>query len=228
MNNENRPINDFMKEIHEKNKTLISEFYKNQDIQFKNTEAILICFSSQGIFDCREKFNHLPIMADAMFEFSIQFNEIMHEIATLLYWDSHDKGCLGINAVNVARKLNLFTPLELDHLEGKTTSLYIYLSKASKEMVQTLIFFKFFSQRQFIISEDMMKKIPAESRKEAMLSMINFTDDTNVLHRILDYLCIKDDYMWYFSPTKIEAYDFNEEIRKDNTLFKFQYPNEEE
>ena len=73
-----------------------------------------------------------------------------------------------------------------------------------------------------------MKKIPAESRKEAMLSMINFTDDTNVLHRILDYLCIKDDYMWYFSPTKIEAYDFNEEIRKDNTLFKFQYPNEEE
>lgn len=85
MNNENLSINDFMKEIHEKNKTLISEFYKNQDIQFKNTEAILICFSSQGIFDCREKFNHLPIMADAMFEFSIQFNEIMHEIATLLY-----------------------------------------------------------------------------------------------------------------------------------------------
>ncbi len=228
MNNENLPVNDLMKEIHEKNKTLISEFYKYQDIQSKNTEAILICFSSQGIFDCREKFNHLPIMADTMFEFSIQFNEIMHEIATLLYWDSNDRGCLGINAVNVARKLNLFTPLELDQLEGKTTSLYIYLPKASKEMAQTLIFFKFFAQRQFIISEDMMKKIPVESRKEAMLSMINYTGDTNVLHRILDYLCIKDNYMWYFSPTKIEAYDFEEEIQKDDTLFKFHYPNEEE
>ena len=183
MNNENLPINDFMKEIHEKNKTLISEFYKNQDIQFKNTEAILICFSSQGIFDCREKFNHLPIMADAMFEFSIQFNEIMHEIATLLYWDSHDKGCLGISAVNVARKLNLFTPLELDHLEGKTTSLYIYLSKASKEMVQTLIFFKFFAQRQFIISEDMMKKLLSKMN----LSLLGLTILYSILGCIMIY-----------------------------------------
>lgn len=228
MNNENLPVNDVMKEIHEKYENVMSTFYKYRNIQSKNTEAILICFSSQGNFDCKEKFNHLPIMADAMFEFSIQFDKLIHELMTILYWNDTDKGCLGIDAIRVAHKLNLFTPLEIDQLEGKTTSFYIYLPKASKEMVQTLIFFRFFAQRQFIISEDMMKKIPVESRKDALISMTKYTNDTSVFHKIMEYLCIQDNYMWYFSPTKIEAYDFEEEIQKDDTLFKFQYPDEEE
>ena len=73
-----------------------------------------------------------------------------------------------------------------------------------------------------------MKKIPVESRKDALISMTKYTNDTSVFHKIMEYLCIQDNYMWYFSPTKIEAYDFEEEIQKDDTLFKFQYPDEEE
>ena len=214
------PVTDIYNEIMEKHVTSLSEFYKSQDIKSSDTDAILICFSSQGIFNCREKFNKLPITEDAMFEFSISFNRLMHQLMTLLYWNSTDKGCLGINAVQVARKLNLFTSLELDQIEGKTTSLYIYLPLATKEMVQTLIFFRFFAQRQFMIPQDMMNKIPVDSRREAMESMTDFCNDTSVFCKVLEYLDLQEKYMWYITPDKIASYDFDDMIEHD-TMYPF-------
>lgn len=209
------PVTDIYNEFMGKHVTSLSEFYKSQEINSSDTDAILICFSSQGNFDCREKFAKLPITGDAMFEFSISFNSLMHQLMTLLYWNSTDKGCLGIDAVRVARKLNLFTSLELDQIEGKTNSLYIYLPFATKEMVQTLIFFRFFAQRQFIIPQDMMDKIPIDSRREAMESMTDFCNDVSVFHNVLEYLDLQEKWMWYLSPDKITSWDFDDLVEEE-------------
>ena len=224
------PVTDIYNEFMGKHVTSLSEFYKSQNINSVDTDAVLICFSSQGNFDCREKFKKLPIVGDAMFEFSISFNSLMHQLMTLLYWDTNYKGCLGIDAVRVARKLNLFTSLELDQIEGKTSSLYIYLPFASKEMVQTLIFFRFFAQRQFIISEDMMDKIPMDSRIEAMESMTDFVQDVSIFHKALEYLRLEEKRMWYLSPDKIISYDFDDMI-EDEPMYpydKYLEPGDEE
>ena len=44
------PATDIYNEIMEKHVTSLSEFYKSQDIKSSDTDAILICFSSQGNF----------------------------------------------------------------------------------------------------------------------------------------------------------------------------------